>query len=302
VPYHVRVTPRSGRHDEVKLDLSEKELRERFLQPYYDGRPIVIGGRTISVDDLERIRITFTEENSDALFPIVRAERRASNVITTISDEWYIADKGRDVTDEFITGPPGEGVRATDGGAGPSVSGPAVVFVVHGRNLALRDAMFSFLRALGLHPLEWTEALLATGKTTPYIGEILDKAFDIAQALVVLFSPDDEARLREPYRSPDDPPHEVNLTAQARPNVLFEAGMAMGRFPERTILVEVGNLRPFSDLGGRHVVRLNNSTQRRQELALRLQAAGCPIRLSGTDWQSTGNFDAALDHITSRST
>lgn len=71
---------------------------------------------------------------------------------------------------------------------------------------------------------------------------------------------------------------------------LFEAGMAMGRFPERTILVELGNLRPFSDIGGRHVIRPDNTTQKRQELAQRLETAGCGINLKGTDWHTAGDF------------
>ena len=82
-------------------------------------------------------------------------------------------------------------------------------------------------------------------------------------------------------RKEDDPSHETELAGQARPNVLFEAGMAMGCSQSRTILVELGNLRPFSDVGGRHTIRINNSSQRRQELAQRLQAAGCPGELDG---------------------
>jgi predicted nucleotide-binding protein len=156
--------------------------------------------------------------------------------------------------------------------------------------LKLRDSLFSFLRSIGLHPLEWSEAIMETKKASPYVGEILDEAFSIAQAIVVLMSPDDEARLREPFRESGDPPHETQLTHQARPNVIFEAGMAMGNCPDRTVLVEVGNLRPFSDVGGRHVIHLNNSTQRRQQLAQRLQSAGCPVNLTGTDWHTTGDF------------
>ena len=41
------------------------------------------------------------------------------------------------------------------------------VWVVHGRNLKARDAMFSFLRSIGLEPMEWGEALALTGKGTP---------------------------------------------------------------------------------------------------------------------------------------
>ena len=175
------------------------------------------------------------------------------------------------------------------------VGDPKTVFVVHGRNDAVRNATFTFLRAIGLHPLEWSEAVAATGKGTPYIGEILDTAYTKAQAVLVLMTPDDEGRLREFFRKPKDPQHEVQLTPQARLNVLFEAGMAMGRFPERTILVELGSLRPFSDIGGRHVIRLDNTTQKRQELAQRLENAGCGISLKGTDWHTAGDFLIGLE-------
>ena len=295
MPYHVRITPRSDRsHDEVRLDLTREQLEERFLVPYREGRPIVIGGRTIPPTDIERIRITQTEERSEQLLPIVREERRSSSVITMISDEWYVADRGTDVTDELITGPPGAGVTSRREAAGPDIQGPRVVFVVHGRNSRARDAMFTFLRSIGLYPLEWSEAVRATGETSPYIGNILDVAFSIAQAIVVLLTPDDEGCLRDPFRSPGDPPHEIELTPQARLNVIFEAGMAIGRRVDRTILVELGELRPFSDIAGRHVVRLNNTTQRRQEFAQRLQAAGCPVNLTGTDWHTAGDFEGAL--------
>ena len=291
MPYHVRITSKSDpSYDEVKLDLTEQELKERFLTPYREGRSIVIGGKTIPPDDIVRVRISHTDKTSEQLLPAVRAERAASSVIAPISDEWYVAKRGRDVTDELITGPPGSGAIPRLQAEGPDIKGPRVVFVVHGRNRKSRDAMFSFLRSIGLRPLEWSEAVVATGKTSPFIGEILDTAFSIAQAVVVLMTPDDEARLREPFRESGDPTHEVELTPQARPNVLFEAGMAMGRSPERTVLVELGVLRPFSDIGGRHVIRLNNTTQRRQELAQRLQTAGCPVNLSGTDWHTAGDF------------
>ena len=172
----------------------------------------------------------------------------------------------------------------------PSAINPRVVFVIHGRDLGTRDALFTFLRSIDLHPLEWSEAVSATGRGAPYVGEVLERAFSLAQAVVVLMTPDDEARLREPFRQPKDSSYETELTPQARPNVLFEAGMAIGRFPNRTILIQLGSLRPFSDIGGRHVIRLNNTTEKRQELAQRLRNAGCHVNLSGTDWHTAGNF------------
>jgi hypothetical protein len=141
-----------------------------------------------------------------------------------------------------------------------------------------------------LEPLEWIKATHLTGKASPYIGEILDAAFKHAQAAVVLLTPDDEARLREDLIQPDDPPHEKILTGQARPNVLFEAGMAFSSHPGQTVLVQFGHVRPFSDVAGRHVVKMNNSVQKRHELASKLKTAGCSVDTDGSDWQSEGDL------------
>jgi predicted nucleotide-binding protein len=172
----------------------------------------------------------------------------------------------------------------------PSRRSARRVAVVHGRDTAQKKSMFRFLRAIGLSPIEWTEAVKATKKASPYIGEVLDKAFEQAGAVVVLLTPDDVAQLRPQFRKKGDPDYEATLTGQARPNVLFEAGMAFGRHPASTILVEIGDLRPFSDVGGRHVVRLNDHAESRRDLANRLEAAGCDVNLDGSEWLSEGEF------------
>ena len=283
---------------EASLDLSLEELESRFLAPHRKGRPITLNGKTIPIDNLDRILITVTEQNAEQLHTIIKQRLSRSRVRPAwpVTDN-IIAAEGKDVTDEFITGPPGSEKEAAPqpNQEHTPPTDAREVFVVHGRNGRARQAIFDFLRSIGLHPLEWSEAVQTTGHTSPYIGDILNAAFSKAHAVVVLMTPDDDARLREPLRSDSDPPHETELSGQARPNVLFEAGMAMGRNEDRTILVELGTLRPFSDIAGRHVIRLDNTTQRRQELAQRLQAAGCPINLNGTDWHKTGDFEAALE-------
>ena len=164
------------------------------------------------------------------------------------------------------------------------------VFVVHGRNEELRRSLFRFLRSVGLMPIEWRKAIELTEKPSPYVAEILDAAFREAVAIVVLLTPDDEAKLRDEFHRADDPAYERELTPQARPNVLFEAGMAFGRNPDATVLVQVGDVRPFSDIAGRHVVHLSNATEKRQELLLKLANAGCNVQDSGTDWHTEGDF------------
>ena len=261
---------------EFELNLSFDSIEQRFLVPYRRGKPVIIKGKTITSKNLERIRLFKSEKKLEALSQIWDQE---------------------EFTQEFITDPPGSEIEAPPH-YDQELSPPAdarEVFVVHGRNGKARQAIFDFLRSIGLHPLEWSEAVQSTGRPMPYIGEILDVAFSRAHAVVVLMTPDDDARLREQLWSDNDSPHETELSGQARPNVLFEAGMAMGRNGERTILVELGTLRPFSDIAGRHVIRLDNTTQRRQELAQRLELAGCPVNLDGTDWHSAGDFEAALD-------
>lgn len=175
---------------------------------------------------------------------------------------------------------------------------PRKVFVVHGRDEQLRESFFSFLRALDLHPLEWSEAVKDTGKASPYIGEILDRAFGTAQAIIVLLTPDDEARLSPELWLPEDGEKEKNYQLQARPNALFEAGMAFGRNPDRTLLISVGRVKYFSDIGGRHIIRLTNDAAKRKEVAERLQTAGCVVSTGGQDWLKEGDFSVVRNVTT----
>ena len=171
---------------------------------------------------------------------------------------------------------------------------PKKVFVVYGRNEKAREAMFAFLRSIGLDPLEWLHGVSMTSDASPLVPQILETAFNQVQAFVVLLSGDDEARLREPFRKESDEQYENELTPQARPNVLFEAGLAFGTQPHRVVLVEFGKLRPFSDTVGRYTVRINNDINSRQQLAILLRNAGCIVNLDGTDWHTAGNFKSAM--------
>lgn len=172
----------------------------------------------------------------------------------------------------------------------PGKKVPNRVFVVHGRDRAARDAMFAFLRSVDVNPIEWNSAIAMSKKAAPFIGEILEAAFSNARAIVVLLTPDDLAQLRPDHLSTSDKPYERTLTGQARPNVLFEAGMAFATHPDQTVLVQIGNVREFSDVAGRHVVHMTNEYAKRQELTTKLKNAGCDVDTSGSDWVSAGDF------------
>jgi len=149
--------------------------------------------------------------------------------------------------------------------------------------------LFTFLRAIGLSPIEWTKALAEAGGGAPLISDILDKAIRADRAFIVLLTPDDIAQLKPEHADHDDDP-DLRPAGQARPNVLFEAGMAFGRHPDNTVLVEFGRVRGFTDVDGRFRVRLDNSPESRSKLASRLKAIGCEVDLDGTDWYSAGDL------------
>lgn len=104
----------------------------------------------------------------------------------------------------------------------------------------------------------------------------------------MLQTPDDVAHPHESLTYPGDP--ETSPQMQPRPNVLFEAGMALARDADRTIIVELGQIKTFSDIHGRHVVRLDNSIAKRQQLAQRLEKGGCTVKLGRPDWHTDGDL------------
>src|SRR5688572_22578868 len=104
-------------------------------------------------------------------------------------------------------------------------------------------------------------------KGAPYVDQVVDAGFGNSRAVIVLLTPDDLARLRPELLSDSDAPFERRETGQARPNVLFEAGRAFSSHPDRTVMVQLGKVRPFSDIAGRHVVHMSNDADKRQELA-----------------------------------
>jgi predicted nucleotide-binding protein len=165
---------------------------------------------------------------------------------------------------------------------GQAVADPHDVMVVHGRDDAAARAMFDWLRSVGLRPSEWNQLVKASGTSSPFIGDVLHRAFRKAQAVVVLFTPDEHVKLR--YELSSEP-----WRLQPRPNVLLEAGMALATHPERTVLAVLGDQELPSDLAGRHYVQLG-SPQALRDLGQRLEVAGCPVDLSGSDWLDTTRF------------
>jgi predicted nucleotide-binding protein len=214
----------------------------------------------------------------DLLTRIVN-DRRSTE--TQYSQHFQLLEK-KQVADEF---------RATDDSESTNSINPRDVFLVHGRNELAKHAMTAFLESLGLRPLDLQKDVApVTGKAAPSILECVIAGFDIAQAVVVLFTPDEESTLRpELVRNSQ----EGVAVWQARPNVYFEAGYAFNSHAERTILIEVGNVHRLSDLSNLLAVQMNDTEYARGLIIDRLQSAGCELDVSSDDWKTAGDFAAA---------
>jgi len=164
--------------------------------------------------------------------------------------------------------------------------------VIYGHDIQAKDALFDWLRAIGLQPREWNQLIAGTGAASPYVSQVLDQAFQQAQAVIALFTPDE--RVLSATASAQDL-HAWRL--QARPNVLVEAGMALITHPARTMLVLLGPQELPSDLVGRHYIRLSPTDPGPlHDLASRLQQAGCDTDTTGIDWLKPSRFPNR-DHI-----
>ncbi|ANP49207.1 putative nucleotide-binding protein [Streptomyces griseochromogenes] len=184
-------------------------------------------------------------------------------------------------------GPAAHPAAPVQGSPGPSPDRSRNVFVVHGRDEEARLKVFDLLRLLDLRPLEWEDLVRATGKTAPFLGEVIAQAPAQAQAALVLLTPDDVVQLHPDLRGPNEPPYESEPTGQPRPNVLIELGMVLMAYPERTLMVEIGTLRQISDIGGMNVIRFDGSATALGKIVERLKLAGCRVNDTGSDWRQT---------------
>ena len=285
--YHVRITPKgrqSGSQDALALDKDADWIEEHITVPRRQGRDIFVDGRVFSWTDVGQIHITETDQTVEQLIPQMRVRLAQSGLITATPDKWYVVTDGRDVTEQFITGPPGTGPSAAADKATTFATDRKAVMVIYGHDISANDALFDWLRAVGLQPREWSQLVQASGSASPYIGDILDKALQHVQAVIAFFTPDE-------YVTAVSSTGDSEWRLQARPNVLIEAGMALITHPTRTVIVTLGTQELPSDLAGRHYVRLSRTAVGPlHDLAGRLRAAGCDTDTTGTAWLDPARF------------
>ena len=288
VPYHVYLfQPYDVNKDRGRgfyfVNLSEEHLRERIVAAWDRGTPITYDGETAD-STISKIKVFSTDDP-------IQVEPGTNPI--------GLMEAGEEVTNDWIVGSAGAAAAASSTPSGAQresvLRDHRRVMVVHGRNHRARDAMVLFLRALGLDPIEWDQAVRETGTGTPHNLEAVRAAMEIGQAVVVVLTAEDRAGLLPSLAEEGD--DDVTLRGQPRQNVILEAGLAMGIDPARVILVELGTIRPASDFAGLNTVRLTNAAATRVSLRTRLQTAGCAVAEGGSDWTRSdtgGDFEAAI--------
>lgn len=160
------------------------------------------------------------------------------------------------------------------------------VFVVYGRDKKLRQSVFSLLRALNLHPLDWEAVVSKTGSGSPNTFEAIMTSLNNAAAFIVILAPEEETQLIKTLHSEID---DDKVRKQPRANVIFEAGIVLGTNREKTILLQFGQLSLFSDIQGVLTVKYSKDKDQdfKTDLYHRLKTILGNYLDFNTDYQNT---------------
>lgn len=271
--YHVIVKPKSDKlYGEYKTDLTKEQLLSRFIEPYEQGMPIVINGKTVQPDDIERIKISESERTIESFIPQIRAENQNSSVITIGGPSYTHQAIGRakDVTDDFIEGAVGykKALTKTSSNVKKSKnSQPTRVFIVHGHDESAQNKAARFVEKLGFEAIILHEKA-SSGRT---IIEKIEHYSDVGFA-VVLYTPDDVGNVKS---------ESENLNVRARQNVVFEHGYLIGRLGRENVSALVdGKLELPNDISGVVYISLDEGAAWQLQLAKEMKQSGYDIDMN----------------------
>ncbi len=122
--YHVLLNKRDSESSlrVIFRDLSERDLKRRFLAPYRRAGKVLVEGEAIDLTFVSKFKIIATAKAMEEELEVVRKEsfeevqrtNRESSSVVFISAGWGYRDEeiehvGADVTAKYLISPPGEG-------------------------------------------------------------------------------------------------------------------------------------------------------------------------------------------------
>lgn len=267
------IKPKSDkRYGEYKTDLTKEQLISRFIEPYEQGMPIVINGKTVQPDDLERIKISKSERTIESFIPQIRAEDQASSVafIGGPSYTYQAIGRATDVTDDFIEGAIGYKKALIDtknNDSEPQTGDPSRVFIVHGHDESAQNKAARFVEKLGFEAIILHEKA-SSGRT---IIEKIEHYSDVDFA-IILYTPDDVGNVKSEAE---------NLNVRARQNVVFEHGYLIGRLGRENVSALVdGQLELPNDISGVVYISLDDGAAWQLQLAKEMKQSGYIIDMN----------------------
>lgn len=271
--YHVIVKPKSDKYyGEYKTDLTREQLISRFIEPYEQGMPIVINGKTVQPDDIERIKISESDRTIESFIPQIRAEHQNSSV-AIIGGPSYTHEaigRAKDVTDDFIEGAVGYRkalVTTKLTNRKSADSQPKRVFIVHGHDESAQNKAARFVEKMGFEAIILHEKA-SSGRT---IIEKIEHYSDVGFA-IVLYTPDDVGNVKAEAE---------NLNVRARQNVVFEHGYLIGKLGRENVSALVdGKLELPNDISGVVYIPLDEGAAWQLQLAKEMKQSGYDIDMN----------------------
>jgi predicted nucleotide-binding protein len=167
------------------------------------------------------------------------------------------------------------------------------VLLFHGRDEAFVQGLRGFLQAVGLEAPTFEDWVKEVGMGSPQNLEVVFKATREASAILIVCTPDETVELAARLRDGSD---SDAARMQPRPNVIFEAGIALAlRSAQFVIFVEAEpDLSGWTDIDGLNKVRFRDDADSRKRLASRLETVGLAIqRDADGGWLRAGDFGGA---------
>jgi predicted nucleotide-binding protein len=271
--YHIIVKPKSDKfYGEYKTDLTKEQLISRFIEPYEQGLPIVINGKTVQPDDIERIKISESERTIESFIPQIRAEKQNSSVLIIGGPSYThtAINRAKDVTDTFIEGAVGykKALTSNKSSNEKSKSGqPTRVFIVHGHDESAKSKAARVVERLGFEAIILHEKA-SSGRT---IIEKIEHYSDVGFA-IVLYTPDDVGNVKS---------ESENLNVRARQNVVFEHGYLIGKLGRENVSALVdGKLELPNDISGVVYICLDEGAAWQLQLAKEMKQSGYNIDMN----------------------
>lgn len=217
---------------EIKSDISElRSVIEKFVEPYQTGKPILINGRTIPIEQVERLRIFSSEISSNILEHNQELKREARDRNSSVvAIGFYFNDletailQEKEITDELITYAKGTKKNELNAEADMKTNSPTKVFIVHGHDDALINEVKAFLLSQSIEPI--------------ILREQHDASITIIEKLerytnnpsigfgIVLYTADDKGQAIG----------EDDYQFRARQNVVFEHGLLIGLYGREKVV------------------------------------------------------------------